>query len=66
MRKLKGSPTSFSGKYSSSTDPFPRDRWLQPWKWQRLAHVCRRWRHIIFDSPRSLNLQLFCTYGTPV
>jgi F-box-like len=38
----------------------------QPWKWQRLAQVCRRWRLIIFDSPRSLDLQLFCTYGTPV
>jgi F-box-like len=37
-----------------------------PWNWHRLVHVCRRWRHIIFDSPRSLNLQLFCTYGTPV
>ena len=39
---------------------------LVPWKWHRLAHICQRWRHIIFDSPRSLNLQLFCTYGTPV
>ncbi|KAH9963476.1 hypothetical protein BGW80DRAFT_1351168, partial [Lactifluus volemus] len=53
----------FSGKYSFSTDSFP---FHQPWEWHRLAHVCRRWRHIIFDSPRSLNLQLFCTYGTPV
>ncbi|KAH9968543.1 hypothetical protein BGW80DRAFT_1461921 [Lactifluus volemus] len=41
---------------------FPR----QLWKWQRLAHVCRKWRHIIFDSPRSLDLRLFCTFGTPV
>ena len=37
-----------------------------PWEWHRLVHVCRRWRHLIFDSPRSLDLQLFCTYGTPV
>ncbi|KAI0246844.1 caspase domain-containing protein [Lactifluus subvellereus] len=37
-----------------------------PWEWHRLVHVCRRWRYIIFDSPRSLDLQLFCTYGTPV
>jgi hypothetical protein len=37
-----------------------------PWEWHRLVHVCRRWRYIIFESPRSLGLQLFCTYGTPV
>jgi hypothetical protein len=35
-------------------------------KWQRLVHVCQRWRRIIFESPRCLNLHLSCTYGTPV
>jgi hypothetical protein len=35
-------------------------------EWQRLVHVCRRWRHIIFASPRRLDLHLFCTYGTSV
>jgi hypothetical protein len=34
--------------------------------WFRLAHVCRTWRQIIFASPRSLRLQLHCTYRTPV
>ena len=33
--------------------------------WQLLIHVCRRWRSLIFRSPRRLNLQLFCTPGTP-
>ncbi|KAH9166918.1 hypothetical protein EDB89DRAFT_180083 [Lactarius sanguifluus] len=37
-----------------------------PWKWHRLAHVCRTWRDIIFASSRRLNLELLCTYGTPV
>ena len=37
-----------------------------PWKWHRLAHVCRRWRHIIFTSPRRLDLQLVYTYKNPV
>ena len=37
-----------------------------PWEWYRLVHVCRRWRYIIFDSPQSLDLQLFCVNGTPV
>jgi hypothetical protein len=29
--------------------------------WRFLVHVCRRWRGIIFGSPRQLNLQLVCT-----
>ncbi|KAI9444539.1 hypothetical protein H4582DRAFT_824588 [Lactarius indigo] len=37
-----------------------------PWKWQSLAHVCRTWRDIILASSYRLNLELFCTYGTPV
>ena len=37
-----------------------------PWKWYRLAHVCRTWRYIIFASSCRLNLELLCTYGTPV
>jgi hypothetical protein len=28
--------------------------------WQSLVHVCRRWRCLVFGSPRRLNLQLFC------
>ena len=30
-------------------------------RWQSLVHVCRRWRSLIFESPRRLNLQLLCT-----
>ena len=29
--------------------------------WQSLVHVCRRWRGLVFGSPRRLNLQLCCT-----
>ena len=36
------------------------------WKWHRLAHVSHRWRQIVFASPRRLDLQIYCTYGTPV
>ena len=35
-------------------------------KWQRLVHVCRRWRQIIFSSPRHLDLCLSCSKGLPV
>ena len=34
--------------------------------WQSLVHVCRRWRNLVFVSPRRLNLHLFCTLKTPV
>ena len=32
--------------------------------WQSLVHVCRRWRGLVFGSPRRLNLQLFFIPGT--
>jgi hypothetical protein len=34
--------------------------------WQSLVHVCRRWRVLVFESPRRLNLRLFCTHKTPI
>ena len=34
--------------------------------WQSLIHVCRRWRSLVFQAPRRLNLQLYCTPQTPV
>ncbi len=35
-------------------------------KWRRLVHVCRKWRYIVFGSPRRLHLQLLCDAWTPV
>ena len=35
-------------------------------KWIRLAHVCRQWRNVVFQSPYRLNLRLLCTPETPV
>ena len=37
-----------------------------PRLWPRLAHICRRWRRVVFVFQRTLRLRLFCTYGTPV
>jgi hypothetical protein len=34
-------------------------------EWIALAHVCRRWRSVVFQSPRRLNLRLICTRKTP-
>jgi hypothetical protein len=33
--------------------------------WQTLVHVCRRWRCLVFESPRRLKLRLVCTPRTP-
>ena len=38
----------------------------RPWKWHRLAHVCRRWRYIVYTSPRRLDLQILCKSGAPI
>ena len=37
---------------------------IQAW-WQSLVHVCRRWRTVVFGSPRRLNLRLVFTPETP-
>ena len=34
--------------------------------WRTLAHVCRKWRNVIFGSPHRLNLRLVCSDRTPV
>ena len=40
--------------------PQQDDKWRTS-AWQSLVHVCRRWRNIVFGSPRRLDLQLYCT-----
>jgi hypothetical protein len=35
-------------------------------EWHTLVHVCRRWRNVVFASPRRLNLSLLCGEKTPV
>ena len=34
--------------------------------WYTLVHVCQKWRSLVFNSPRRLNLRLMCEAGTPV
>jgi hypothetical protein len=36
------------------------------WEWHRLAHVCSRWRTVVFQSPHRLDLRLIYTYEKPV
>jgi hypothetical protein len=35
-------------------------------EWQKLVHVCQKWRYAVFRSPLRLNLQILCLEGTPV
>ena len=34
--------------------------------WRTLAHVCRKWRNIVFGSPHRLDLRVYCRASTPV
>ena len=38
----------------------------RPKFWPTLAYVCRRWRQIVFRSPKGLDLRLYCERGRPV
>ena len=40
-------------------------RW-HSWRWYRLVHVCRRWRSVVFASPKFLDLRLVCGPRTRV
>ena len=34
--------------------------------WHTLVHVCRKWRNVVFGSPRRLNLRLCYNASTPM
>jgi hypothetical protein len=40
------------------------ETWIE--EWYTLVHVCRKWRYIVFGSPRRLDLRLCCKASTPV
>ena len=42
------------------------ERWVHGRWWYTLAHVCQRWRNLIFESTSYLGVSLVCTNGTPV
>src|SRR6266852_1823116 len=42
------------------------DHWARLQGWYKLAHTSPRWRQLFFTSSLRLNLQLRCTFGTPV
>ena len=37
-----------------------------PWKWYRLAEVCRRWRFIVYTHPRLLDLPIILAKTNPI
>ena len=44
---------------------YRKEHFYPAWWWKNLTDVCRRWREIIFTSPRFLDLELKCTEKTP-
>ena len=41
------------------------DNWNLRFGWRRLAHVCRKWRYLIYDSSSLLDMHLLLTNGSP-
>ena len=41
------------------------DNWNRQHTWCKLAHVCRRWRYLIYDSLSLLDMCLLITNGSP-
>ena len=41
------------------------DSWNLRLAWCKLAHVCRRWRYLIYDSSSLLDMYLLLTNGSP-
>ncbi|KAN0134712.1 hypothetical protein V8E53_007497 [Lactarius tabidus] len=37
-----------------------------PWKWYKLAQVCRRWRFVVFAYPRLLDLRIVSTNNNSI
>jgi hypothetical protein len=58
---LLGEDEDDFGRLWGGTKGWDRGRW-----WYKLAHVCQRWRNILFGSAFHLELSLVCTYGAPV
>jgi hypothetical protein len=58
-----------SESYPYDPDPSFPVALSREWEWYVLAHVCQRWRYLIFASPRHLGLRLFISdrtwYGSP-
>jgi hypothetical protein len=45
---------------------YANDRGAWRGEWHTLAHVCQRWRSIVFGSPRHLRLELIFTGKRPI
>ena len=58
---LSGEDQDDNARLMGGNEIWRRGRW-----WYNLAHVCQRWRNIIFRSASYLGASLVCAYGTPV
>jgi hypothetical protein len=58
---LLGEDENDEARLRGGTRKWVGERW-----WFKLAHVCQRWRNLIFGTASYLNLSLVCAKGTPV
>jgi hypothetical protein len=47
-------------------DFYVKEAWMEVEAWQTLVQVCRKWRNVVFGSPRRLDLELLCIPGKPM
>ena len=52
--------------YEENDEEDEEGPFLLVWKWHLLVHICRRWRQLVYASPRRLDLRILCTRKTPV
>jgi len=41
------------------------DSWNRQLTWRKLAHVCRKWRYLVYDSWSLLDMYILLTNGSP-
>ena len=43
-----------------------KDDWNYRLRWCKLSHVCRRWRHLIYECASHLGMHIECHNGSPI
>ena len=43
-----------------------KNGWNERHGWCKLSHVCRRWRHLIYERAFHLGMRIKCTNGSPI
>lgn len=59
-------PFLFDEYGADDEDTLEVTKWDSERWWYKLAHVCRKWRHLVLASASHMGLSIVCSYATPV